>query len=315
MNYEIVIDIAKRFTEDKSKIRVVGDWVMMSCPFAPYTHSNGTDKNPSFGINYVENTFNCFACGKSGRVETLPFQLQVLSGEDYRWLADLIISGSSIFVKIPDLKKTRSYTKIDFSVLEYFKPLNFTYKGIHPEMAEEFMILTNIKETQIIFPIITQKKDLIALKVRPVEKLSNIKSFYLKEISGLTLPSNKVKKLGVWYLEYLKPTMDILLLVEGERDAIFINYYTDYVAWASIGSKITIEQIKRLKKICNVETIALLFDNDKAGDLAREEVIKNLKYSFRLVVPENWYGCKDPAEAQEKGKLKALLSQKNLKEV
>ena len=33
-----------------TSVKKNGDWVMLSCPLAPWTHAGGTDSRPSFGI-------------------------------------------------------------------------------------------------------------------------------------------------------------------------------------------------------------------------------------------------------------------------
>ncbi len=52
-----------------STIKVVGDSVMGSCPYAPYFHGGGKDTKPSFGIKINDigkSLFHCFSCGASG---------------------------------------------------------------------------------------------------------------------------------------------------------------------------------------------------------------------------------------------------------
>lgn len=61
------------------KSRTHDGWLTASCPFAPWRHSNGTDRNPSFGVSVNEHGlsgYNCFACGQSGPLVKLVSALE-----------------------------------------------------------------------------------------------------------------------------------------------------------------------------------------------------------------------------------------------
>jgi hypothetical protein len=58
-------------------------WVVSTCPFATWTHAQGVDRNPSFGVSVDEGVehsrrqvYNCFSCQKTGLFEDLPFNLR-----------------------------------------------------------------------------------------------------------------------------------------------------------------------------------------------------------------------------------------------
>lgn len=56
-----------------SNTKDTGDSIMISCPFSRWTHKNGSDRKPSFGIRYGNDIsiYNCFSCGESGRLPSL----------------------------------------------------------------------------------------------------------------------------------------------------------------------------------------------------------------------------------------------------
>lgn len=72
-----------------NKVKRTG-WVVSTCPFAPWQHESGTDRNPSFGVsvegsgNAANNrqVYHCFSCHATGLFDDLPFNLRELWRED-----------------------------------------------------------------------------------------------------------------------------------------------------------------------------------------------------------------------------------------
>lgn len=319
MRYNTALYIAKAFSSNNSNngiIKAMNEWIMFSCPFSKYIHKNGTDNNPSFGINWKNNVYNCFSCGKSGSLYTLPFQLEhysklIKDDIDYEWLKKAIVEEPVEFFDIK-LPKNKEYIPIPLDFLENFYSPDFVYKYITPKMFNRHCICTDDTYDRLYFPIFNKNKELISIKVRDI---TVDKNFYtLKIYNGIELPDNKVKNLGIWYGEHipLVPTSP-LYLVEGERDKILLNERVKNV-WASMGSKITKEQLNTLKK-ADVKEIVLFFDNDEAGIAARKEVIYNVKNLFKVFIIKNYMGCKDPAEAYETGKINSIKAISNFEEV
>lgn len=67
-----------------------GHWLQAACPFAPYRHERGTDRNPSFGFlvnEQGESYYKCFSCKSKGRISSLVRALEELRDEQYEGLA------------------------------------------------------------------------------------------------------------------------------------------------------------------------------------------------------------------------------------
>ena len=63
-----------------------GGWVPMLCPFAPYLHERGVDRNPSFFIKASKDSVSachCFTCKEKGRISTILRKLEHYSGDNY----------------------------------------------------------------------------------------------------------------------------------------------------------------------------------------------------------------------------------------
>lgn len=77
-------------------------WMNVSCPFAPYTHTKGTDQNPSFGITLAEDKasyYKCLSCGIKGKLASMPDRLGGYRNTDYsklRHWAELTEIQSSV---------------------------------------------------------------------------------------------------------------------------------------------------------------------------------------------------------------------------
>jgi len=80
MKYENVMELLR--TLDCRGIEVTNPkgWIRASCPFAPYSHSKGTDVHPSFGIKVQEDgysSFKCYSCGRMGSLMLLAHDISV----------------------------------------------------------------------------------------------------------------------------------------------------------------------------------------------------------------------------------------------
>ena len=79
MNHQQIRKFLKALGSDPGETYEHEQWIVTSCPLAPWTHDSGTDSNPSFAINCKpsgESYYHCFTC-KSGDLLSL---LQLLKG-------------------------------------------------------------------------------------------------------------------------------------------------------------------------------------------------------------------------------------------
>lgn len=332
MRIETALKIAKAFILEGSRPIISTEWIMTSCPFARKTHEKGIDRKPSFGINYKHNTYNCFACGKSGKLETLPFELRMLFPfEEYDWLIKLIVEGNdrrpSFRQRIGiEEKHTNNIVELPKEILRFFEPLNFTYKNITPEIGNKYGVLMANRDSgklkALVFPYIDYKDRLVALKKRFVCQTTQV---FLKQIRGIKLKGSSPRTCGVWYLEnfVVKNTnRKRIYVTEGERDALLLNEFLinnglekDITVVCSSGAKLTNGQTHKIAKALATDEVVLLFDNDKAGLIASKILYLRIYRLFKVLRPKNWFGCKDPAEAVEKGYAGDLIAKENLKEV
>ena len=292
-------DIVKVFELLGSKsVKETHNSVMGTCPLAEYLHDSGQDTEPSFGIfEGRTSTFNCFGCGKSGKLSYLPFLLSQYSGR-FNYQLNSYIQENDYS---PLIKKYRG-EKIVLRDNEILRDQLMSFEEAQPKMGlyrtdinnEVWHLRYDPENKAMVFPIFDKKKRLLALKGR---RLGSHNFFQYNEF--------KIKQAGIWYGMHQKCAYEKIVLVEGERDAILLSYH-GLVAWASMGAMVTQAQIETLRK--EDHSFILFFDNDKAGKEVRDKIRKECGAFNPLYVIRKYWGCKDPAELVEQNKLKLALS-------
>ncbi|MCT4509236.1 MAG: DNA primase [Tepidibacter sp.] len=142
---------------------------------------------------------------------------------------------------------------------------------------------------RVMFPIFDQRGKVIAFGGRV---LDNSLPKYLN--SSETILFNKRKNL--YGLNFAKKNIknDTLIIVEGYMDVISLFQYGVKNVVASLGTALTIEQAKLIKKYTNKVIVA--YDNDEAGINATLKAIDILNGVNLNVKVLNLGKCKDPDE-------------------
>lgn len=159
---------------DKQKWTDSQAWV--SCPLAPWTHSKGTDHNPSCGINFEKTPafYNCFTCHASGSLKDMFWRLYeytknsrfVKVALDCQKGDQLPFSEKLRTVRIPGVVRTEAEDddKMDTTtsgVLENFKPAFadpqcwdyvVRQRNIIPEVAKKAQLLYDSDKRMVIYP-------------------------------------------------------------------------------------------------------------------------------------------------------------------
>lgn len=281
------------------------NWVSASCPFARFSkeHIDGYDSNPSFGVSIGEvSTFNCFTCGKRGKLALLPSMLSFLFKDD-------LIKARDFVSKYEGYKTTNEKLKtvleaIPETVLDRFTKFG---KGNLGCISAESIQLWNLRydpfENMLIFPIYDVFNRLVGVRGRYLGDRKKAKYITYKFNT-----KGDAKACGVWYgMNFELVPNKKLFLVEGERDAILLKQVGIKNVWAAMGSpsESQCETIRNLD-VDNLQ-IVLYTDNDSAGEQIRVYLYKRLKGHAPLFMIENHYGTKDGAEAVEKGLIYKVL--------
>lgn len=280
-----ILEILAKKISDRYRLISTG-WVMIPCPLAEYSHSDGDDKHFSFGIS-ATGGFHCFTCGIKGHVTQLPRMLAKYHKSYSYDLEDIIRefvenipeNGNGLYSSSENGDSNGLYIPIE--VFENY-PDATPCMGLTAKDIRKWKIKM-IGDT-LIFPIFnSDQTKLIGLKCRK----KNTRFFwYIGEPS---------KREGIWFGMWFTPEKH-LALVEGERDAILLSRAV--TTWASLGSP-TESQVETIASLPRDISIILAFDNDRAG-----QDICNFVYEFlfdrrlyRLELGDH----KDPAELIECG--------------
>jgi len=286
------------------KIRDRTGWVSGSCPFAPYApeHDDRKDDNPSFGISVGEGSmYNCFTCGRKGRLAVLPSTLALMTGHD-------CIQAREFISKFDTVGKTKHLKPIldALPATELTKFIMFGKGDLGP-ITTASIKLWNLRydpqEKRLIFPIYDSFGRLVGIRGRSLQDNKNVAKYrtYVVQPKG-----GEAKAAGVWYgMQFELVPEKYLVLVEGERDAILLKQTGVSNVWGSMGIPPSKAQSESLKTVQN--PVLIYTDNDKAGQKAALEIYKELRGYMPLFRIGNHYETKDPAEAVEKGIIYKIL--------
>lgn len=262
-------------------------WVVARCPFAPFKHKNGTDKNPSFGITVSNKVskYHCFSCRSSGEVADIVFELKLAMGKqkDGRYhlgeVLKLIADESDIVeADIPDYEQESKQEDVwqvkPFpeewlsSFVSAFKvPAAMKYlesRGVPEWAVKDLDLRFDSKQRRVCFPI----RDWTGVLV----------GFHGRDITGQSpLPYNaytynkwwnRLPWLGEEWVNKDEP----VVIVESVFDlASVYRVYKNVLCGLSAG--LSVKKVERLKGLKEVVT---LYDWGTGGDAARKVLNKVL---------------------------------------
>ncbi len=290
------------------------DWVMTQCPFAPYTHSRGSDRNPSFGVSVKEDSesnYHCFTCKMKGRLHGLPQRLAKVS-EDEGWLeyqqeipADETLGGPlPTWENRKRKKKQDKVTVLDHSYLHlYDKVGDHPYlkaRGISAEAAAMMDLRVDPDDhgvERILFPGFTAKGEFVGYTGRAITDAQP----KVRDYHGFP---KRLILLGIERIDRKQP----LVLVEGLFDYANLKQH-GYSAVASMHANLTDQQAVILKRLGL--PVIVMYDKDKAGMDGREEVAKKLGKHLPLMKVKYPKGINDPGELT-KNQIDRMLSKTRL---
>ena len=258
-------------------------WLVAACPFAPFLHEFGTDRNPSFNL-HVNNDgysgFNCFTCGQRGNLTKLITRLGELRGEDYQKLATRTLINET-----PE--DFKDFDSMDEEILEEreISPIEQTiYLRMYPMAAEtpdavEYLRSRRITrqaaelldlrydpdQKRILFPVYDLERRLYGftgrsiLTDRELDMMASKTYRKVKDYAGL--PKDALL-LGEHLAQEGKPMLVVeglfaLLSVISRGACDFCNPV------ATLGSHMSNHQRDRL--VDHDAPVFMLYDDDKAG--------------------------------------------------
>ena len=278
------------------------------CPF----HD---DSNPSMSVSREKQIYKCFSCGASGNIYNFLMDYEHIDFKDAlsKLSSKLGINVETTSIKVNDKfdkfyeiydltskvyqnnllsekgSSARNYLKSRNIGIEEIKKFNiglsFSNNQVVKQLEKKYNLIDlediglisgnhDIFQNRIMFPLMNLENKTVAFSGRIYDSLS-------KDSKYINTKETKIFKKGEILYNYYKSKEEVrvkkyLILVEGFMDVIRLATVGINNVVATMGTSLTINQIKLLKRLSN--NIYLCFDGDNPGKLANinngEELIK-----------------------------------------
>jgi len=288
-------------------------WLVAKCPFAPWLHEFGEDRNPSFMVHVNPegySGFNCFTCRRKGNLSSFLETLGYFREEDYHRLGSKVL-----MTETPDkfgewdsrvVEEQTVMDPLDASLYLSMYPLAWEEKisrvylrerGVTQAACTALRLLYDPDQRRVLFPVISPEGDLYGFTGRTVVPGVQPK---VRDYAGLR------KGLCLLGGHLYKPGLPILL-VEGlfalaRLTSLGAGKYCTPLA--VMGNKLTDAQADILTELD--EPVYLLFDEGLAGDTGTESACKTLVPQLPVFVclyPRHAGGDPDNLRAEDFPKL------------
>ncbi len=254
------------------------NWLILKCPLAPWRHGGGTDNNPSFGIEIGNDPPKCIclACGFAGKLQDVLFELvrNLKPGTPSRKRAVKMMQGIPVASTKGPMMPIKTTTRVVRDPLfpekwlasfplasSYAEPMKYLMsRNVNNITADKIDIRYDPNNERIGFTIRDWSSTLRGMQGRTMIDAQPKYLFYKYE--------GKACGHEVLMGEHLIDPEKPVILVEGVFDYAALFPYTKQVLvlW---GCQATETRLKRLARLLKIYTA---FDNDKAGDMAREKL-------------------------------------------
>lgn len=247
---------------------------MACCPF----HA---DSRPSFGVNTVTGTYNCFGCGAKGTFAQLVKELDnfdtVYDAEEY--LQQMY--GRYVNIDEPlDITFNEDAIPEKYSLpVETLDPYKFrhpylTKRGITEKYQRAFKIGYSKDKQAVTIPWFDHMGNLISIKMRRVYG----KAFWFEP----PMPK-RVKACNLYGLDkVIRWDLRQVAITEGEIDCLSV-WQAEIGCVALGGNRLSDEQADLLVKVLPEDSeLIIITDNDSGGQLAKETIINKLSCCFSV---------------------------------
>lgn len=267
--------VVRRLGVDTGQMKKSGDWWMVSCPLARWTHESGTDLNPSFGIREGQgvSAAHCFACGFQGGVISLIREYGkygirdgLVTKDDLDELVDYVLLAED---DTGDIRVTGMMLDQPVVVPQDIEDCLDTYhpyladRGIDEQTASRWRLGWYDMDDRVLFPVFK--------KEGKHDRLMGVigRTVVGEEPKYKNYPP-KFKKADVLYGEWLAPKeLDLLVVVEGPVDAVKTNLAIEEhgleKVWcvALMGAEPSERQLDRMVALAG--EVCCMLDNDPSG--------------------------------------------------
>ena len=258
------------------KIRVDGDEVRASCPFAEFLHEKSTDRHPSFGVKVNPegvSVYNCFSCHSGDTLQTMMFKWEELTGKRFpgdmiAWVAEEVPTFDPDIGDYDTPRPPPPDELLPETWLGPFAGRVHKYvldRGITVETAKAWEIGWDARNRRATFPVRNFKGGLVGIISRTVDEFDNRPKY--------TTVHNVSKGLH-FYGEWRAVSKEPIMLVEGVFDVIHPWQLGHRDVMGVLGSALTKRQVESLIRLNR--TVYFCFDGDFAGMFGMVKALKDL---------------------------------------
>jgi hypothetical protein len=250
-------------------------WLVASCPFAPFYHEYGTDRDPSFFVKINPtgySGYNCLSCHAKGPLTRLVTKLAHLREEDYDRLVIRVLR-KEVPDKFEDFDEIRANACEDMDPLDvelYFRMYSNAWddeaarrylksRGVNKRAAQLLELRFDPDAKRIMFPVYDFDKNLYGFTGRTILQ-PNKQRPKVRDYAGLK------KDKCILGEHLINPELPIVLVEGLMAEAHLLSIGADEIAnvVASMGSSLSRFQAGILTDYA--KPVYLLYDLDKAGD-------------------------------------------------
>lgn len=258
--------------------------VQISCPLAPWTHERGSDDKPSMGINFSSHPAycHCFACGYSGNIYNLLYKYGAYKDNPEIKKLSKTLRHENRFADLKD--RVNRFTKFEEeeettvylldsalrnfpSVKEYKRALDYLdSREISSKIQDIFDLRYDTQKDTIVMPVRSKDGRLVGATGRYLEPQGPKYYHYFGMRTQYTLGGY-----------HLLGDSKRVVLVEGPfclMRGYEWKFSLDYEILCTFGAKISGWQAGQISSFA--DSVLLGYDNDTAGDLARDAAFKHL---------------------------------------
>lgn len=259
-----------------------GTEVAIYCPFHDNTHS------PACYINTKTGLWQCFnpSCGKKGNFRQL---YKHMTGKTYgrEWILDPVNLQRELDLALV-IKDTVEDLSIDSIEIDYKSDevqnlQTLIDRGYDLDILEYFEIGYSKVKDRVVIPVRDPHYKLVGLIGRAVHDWQEPRYLYNKGF----------KRADILFNIQNAKQYDSVIICEGSLDAIKVAQSGFKNVVATLGAKVSPNQIKMIKKY--FDTIVVFSDNDDAGAEMRRAIIEECrgKQIYTVAIPD---GLKDPGD-------------------
>jgi DNA primase len=270
--------------------------IAIYCPF----HRN--ENSPACYINVKTGLWQCFnpSCGKKGNFRQL---YKHMTGKTYgrEWILDPVnlqreLNNALIVSRGPE-DLSLDNVAIDYESDDVKLLSTIVERGYSLEILKEFEIgFSRVKE-RVVIPVRDPQYKLVGLIGRAVSDSQDPRYLYNKGF----------KRADVLFNIQKAKHYDSVIVCEGSLDAIKISQSGYKNVVATLGAKISLNQVKMIKRY--FDSISVFSDADDAGREMRRAIIDECcgKEIYTVEIPD---GLKDPGDMTEQQIMQALENRK-----